>query len=279
MEVDRDYRCDSEFYKLLVRQPDVDLTVAALELARDANPHLEFQTTLEWIAQRAKEIAGPVALAKNEIDALKELGRCIADRHGIFGDTQAFDCAESSFLPRVIETGRGIPISLSLLYRAVASHVGIDLMGVSAPRHYLMRYEAVAGPMFLDAFGHGQILDYQQCVGWLKNITRIPKKQIVSALRPAAPRTTIIRMLNNLKALYTQQENWGAAWTVQHRLTALEPSSYQQRRDLALISVRADRPGQAVDLLGSCLKTCPDGEREVLEHHLSQAQGQLARWN
>ena len=39
---------DEEFAKLLVRQDDVDLEIAALELARDASPSLDFSATLTW---------------------------------------------------------------------------------------------------------------------------------------------------------------------------------------------------------------------------------------
>jgi len=100
-----------------------------------------------------------------------------------------------------------------------------------------------------------------------------------SSLKPAGSRTIVIRMLNNLKALYVRQENWPAAWMVQHRLTALAPCSYQERRDLALISLRANRPGHAIDLLHSCLRTCPTDEKPALERHLQEASSQLCRWN
>ena len=42
---------DEEFAKLLVRQDDVDLETAALELARDVNPSLDFTATLKWFDQ------------------------------------------------------------------------------------------------------------------------------------------------------------------------------------------------------------------------------------
>jgi regulator of sirC expression with transglutaminase-like and TPR domain len=86
-------------------------------------------------------------------------------------------------------------------------------------------------------------------------------------------------MLNNLKVLYARQSNWSAAWMVQHRLTALQPSSYCERRDLALISLHANRPGPALDLLRSCLRNCPEDEKPTLEHHLQEASSQICRWN
>jgi len=89
----------------------------------------------------------------------------------------------------------------------------------------------------------------------------------------------VVRMLNNLKAIYTQSENWPAAWVVQHRLVLLQPGSYSQRRDLGLIALRADRPGQAIEMLQNCLKTCPTEETEPLTAQLAEARRQLTRWN
>jgi regulator of sirC expression with transglutaminase-like and TPR domain len=273
------YACDAEFIKLFTRRADVDLTLVALELARDAQPGLDFRPTLEWLDARGRELAGAVARSRSDADAVRLLIECLAERHGIYGDDACYERADSSFLNRVIETGRGLPITLSILYIAVAERVGIDLRGVSTPRHFLTRYESVDGTIFIDPFSRGRILSQRACVKWISEISGLAKADVRSSLKPAPSRTIVMRMLNNLKALYVKQENWPAAWMVQHRLTALAPSSYQERRDLALISIRANRPGHAIDLLRSCLRTCPNGEKPALENHLREANSQLCRWN
>ena len=85
MEFDSDYRCDAEFSKLLTRRSNIDLTVAALELARDAYPDLNFCETLSWIDAVGAEVAGPIAAAKTERDALHVLAEGLAGNHGITG--------------------------------------------------------------------------------------------------------------------------------------------------------------------------------------------------
>ena len=124
MPVNEQYECDCEFFKMLTRRCDVNLTTVALELARDAYPRLDFQTTLDWFDARAEELSGPIARAKSEADVLAELGRCLAQVHGITGDKRAYEHPDGSYLNRVIETKRGIPISLSALYMGVAERAG-----------------------------------------------------------------------------------------------------------------------------------------------------------
>jgi regulator of sirC expression with transglutaminase-like and TPR domain len=279
MALDVDYSADTEFSKLLARRDDVDLTRAALELARDAYPRLDFEETFRWIAARQAELAGPVALIRDDREMLQALSRCLAETHGLFGDDDCFLRPDSSYLNRVIETGRGLPISLSVLYMAVAGAVGLQLHGVGAPMHFLTRYESSDGPLFIDAFTHGRIMTYDEALGTVRARAQLETSSADAALRAVKPRDIITRMLNNLKAIHAGREQWSAAWIVQHRLTSLQPASYQERRDLALISLKADRPGDAVELLNALLKICPDDEQDLLIAQRTAAQNLLARWN
>jgi len=279
MEFDSDYLCDTEFSKLLTRRSNVDLTVAALELARDAYPDLDFAETLNWIDATGKQIFGQVAAAKSERDALRIVAECISVEHAISGDTETYNDPDNSYLHRVIQRQRGIPISLSLLYMAVAHRAGLTLQGVSTPAHFLTRYEAVDGPVFVDAFCGGCVLSFDETLHRACQASGLSPEKCEALLEPVSARKTVIRMLNNLKAIHSQTENWPAAWMVQHRLVLLQPGSYSQRRDLGLISLRADRPGQAIDMLQGCLNSCPPEEAEHLTAQLAVARQQVTRWN
>lgn len=279
MTIDFEFQSDHEFRKLLTRNSNVDLTVLALELARDGQPSLDFDHTLEWISRRADEVRSHLTRAQNDRAMLRELSRCLYGTHGLHGDKQAFLRAESSYINRVIETGVGIPISLSLVYVAVAQRAGVDLEGVAAPMHFLSRLETIEGPLFVDAFHQGEVLSYDECCSWLESLSGLESEQIEAFLEPAKPRDIVIRMLNNLKALQVKQERWDQAWHVQRRLSALHPGSFDQRRDLALVAMKSNHPGVAVDLLESCLKTCSPSDRPVLQGHLLAAEKLLAGLN
>jgi regulator of sirC expression with transglutaminase-like and TPR domain len=279
MAFDPAHRYDGEFLKLLARRPDVDLVSVAAEIARDAEPNLDASQVRDWIDHRAAEARGPVARADSEADALAALGRCIHGRHGLTGGCAAFESPDGSYLHKVIERKTGIPISLSVLYIAVAERVGLDLRGVAAPRHFLTRYESADGPLFVDAYHGGRVLTRDECLRFLAGVTGMPPELVTPCLAPADPRAIVIRMLNNLKALYAKRGEWPAAWHVQHRLVALQPAAYGERRDLALIALKAGRPGCAVDLLNSCLASGPEEDRPQLKGHLRAAQSQLCRLN
>ncbi|HLJ09823.1 MAG TPA: transglutaminase-like domain-containing protein [Planctomycetaceae bacterium] len=280
MDFIEDFAADAEFQKLLGRQEDsVNLAAAALELARDAYPELPFEPVFRWIDDRAAELRGPVALASSDELLLGELSECLAGRHGIVGTREIFETADGSFLNRVIEQKTGIPISLSVLYMAVAERTGVPLSGVAAPGHFLTRYETFDSPLFVDAFGGGKILAYGDCVSLLEKTQGVDREQARAALEPVGPRLIIIRMLNNLKTLYAKQRDWQSCWKVQHRLLALHPATYGERRDWAVISVQAGRAGPALEMIDSCLATCPPEEKTFLEKQRTEALGKLAKWN
>ncbi len=273
------YDCDNEFLKLLSHHSEVDLTTVALEIARDAYPDLDFSQTFKWIDDRADELAGKVATAPTEKIALNEISKCLCDQHGIQGRADSFHFADSSYLHKVIETGNGIPISLSILYMAIGERLGITLTGVASPMHFLVRYESMEGPLFIDAFSRCRILKEEECIQWLGQISNCEKSLIQASLGSAEPRYIVMRLLNNLKNIYTKEEDWNSAWIIQHRLTGLSPSDYSSRRDLGVFSVLAERPDQAIDLLESCLHTCPDSDKKFLQNHLENAQKLIAKFN
>jgi regulator of sirC expression with transglutaminase-like and TPR domain len=280
MDFLKDFAADSEFLKLLGRQEDtVNLTAAALELARDAYPELAFEPIFQWIDGRASELSGPVARAASDEALLAELSACLAGRHQIAGSPECYEHADGSFLNRVIEQKKGIPISLSVLYMAVADRVGVPLRGVAAPGHFLTCYETIDTPLFVDAFNGGRVRTYGEAVAWLEQTQEVAPDKARGALEPVGPRLIIIRMLNNLKTLYAKQGQWRACWRVQHRLLALQPAAYNERRDWAVISLKAGRAGPAIEMLERCLATCPPDEREFLQKQRQEAQGKLAQWN
>ncbi len=279
MTVDIKFSQDSEFCKLLARRQDVDLTRVALELARDAQPDLDFEHTLRWIEKRAAELRSHILRVRSDREILRELVRCLAGTHGLHGDKLAFQRAECSYINRVIETGVGIPISLSVVYVAVAQAAGLELTGVAAPMHFLTRFDTVQGPLFVDAFYEGQVLSYDDCLEWIESMSGLTSNEIERTLEPARPRDVVIRMLNNLKALHVSQEDWESAWRVQRRLFALHSLAYDHRRDLALIAIKSNRPGVAIDLLTVCLKDCPAKDRPAILSHLDIAEQNLSKWN
>lgn len=275
----KDFAADGEFLKLLTRREDVHLATAALELARDGDSQLDFGPTLAWIDARAGELSGPLARARSDEEVLQALAECLGEQQGLVGNAECYEHPESSYICDVIERKTGLPIALSVLYMAVAERAGLTLQGVAAPIHFLTRYETLDAPLFVDAFAGGTVLTLAQCITRVEDTSELTGRRAIAALDPVGPRAIITRMLNNLKALHAKHEDWRACWKVQHRLLALHPAAFHERRDWALVSLRAGRASAAIDMLQNCLASAPTDERDTLEQHLAEARKEQAKWN
>jgi len=273
------FQNDAQFLRLVRREADIDLVVATLEIARDQQPELDFAATLETIRSSVASLTRSIAMAGNDIDELNLLINHLTADLNLRGDDQCFDESQASYLNCVLESGRGLPITLSVIYMAIASELGIPLEGVAAPSHFLTRLNSDAGIVYVDPFRQGLMMDEVECVEWLHEITELPTAEIYPTLRPASERAIIIRMLNNLKSLFGSRDQWTAAWKVQRRLALLKPGSWRERRDLAILTLRAGRPGEAAILLEHCISVCTIPERPVLQHHLRQAQQLIPQFN
>lgn len=265
--------------RLVRRESDVDLVVAALEIARDGQPNLEFEPTLARIRKAVSDLTRPIATAGDEISELNLLVEYLTSELSLHGNYDSYDSPDSSYVNRVVDTGRGIPISLSVIYMAIANELGIPLVGVAAPSHFLTQLQTDKEVVYIDAFRKGHIMNERECVDWLHELTELPKGEIWPALKPTSERRIIARMLNNLKGLFGSNDQWGSAWKVQQRLALLSPGSYREKRDLAVLSLRAGRGGEAVTQLESCLAVCSPEERPQLQQYLREAQRDVPRYN
>jgi regulator of sirC expression with transglutaminase-like and TPR domain len=87
-------------------------------------------------------------------DRIKRLRKVLAHEVGLSGDFCDYYAPENSYLNRVVERKKGIPLSLTLIYIFVGRRVGWQVTGLNMPGHYLACVDNVA----FDPFFNGKIL-------------------------------------------------------------------------------------------------------------------------
>ncbi len=271
---------DTQFQRLLRHESTVDLTVASLEIARDFQEGIDFDDVQAWIRRQAQAVRPEILKTGNPDDGLRTLCRFMTETLGFHGCAEDRRMPEGSFLPAVIARRSGLPITLSILYMAVAEQVGIGLHGVSSPQHFLCRSDdSPSGPLFVDPFHAGRLHTQAECLCWLKELTGLSVARIKPALRVASARTIIERLLNNLRNLFLCRKDWQGLRIIQLRLALMNPCSYAARRDLAFATMQSGRPGAAIDLFEECLAEAPEQDRPAVSHLIDEAHRLVARWN
>lgn len=129
------------------------------------------------------------------------VARYLFEELGFRGNTDAYYDWRNSCLDRVIDTRVGIPISLSVLMIEVARRVGVPLVGVGMPAHFLVR--TATGPArFFDPFAGGAELDSADARALFERVTRGQVAWRDGFLQPTLAQPIVVRMLNNLRAIF-----------------------------------------------------------------------------
>jgi regulator of sirC expression with transglutaminase-like and TPR domain len=117
------------------------------------------------------------------------------------GNRSAYYDWRNSCLDRVIERRAGIPISLSVLMIEVSRRIGVELVGVGMPAHFLVR-PADDDTTFYDPFHGGVRLDRAGARTLFEAVTNGQVPWNDRFLEPTSNRDIVIRVLNNLKSVF-----------------------------------------------------------------------------
>ena len=269
-----------EFHKLLAGDDRPSLVRIALEIARDAYPELildHYLGKIDQLAERVGTRCGPAAKPRK---VLGQINWALFVEEGYEGNRDNYFDPRNSYLNEVIDRKKGIPITLSVLYSSLAERLGLRLEGANFPAHFMLQLHDQGKPIFIDAFHAGEFLDRRGCDQRLTSLTRHPVTLSDSQLAPCPPRVIVARMLRNLKAIYLGTSDYLSALPVQRRLAAVAGDDPAEQRDLGMICLHSDRPGEAIDPLQKYLDAQADADdAENVANLLSAARRLVAMWN
>src|SRR5580658_646445 len=127
---------------LLARRPSrIELDRAALEIARIEYPDLNAGlciTQLDHYALAVADRARDLSDGRSFIEAANEY---LFVEIGFRGNDEDYYNPENCCLNRVLETKRGIPITLSVIYMEIARRLSKPVSGVGLPGHFIVRYD------------------------------------------------------------------------------------------------------------------------------------------
>lgn len=173
---------------------------AALELARFVDPGLDPDPYLRKIDAMAGAVQGDTHLA---------LRRVISITEGYGGNVEDYRNPSNSLLHRVLDTRRGIPITLSLIWIEVGRRCGIDVVGVGLPGHFVVY---AAGQM-CDPFHYGEAIGFDEAASLVATALGGPPRLDQSWLEPVGSVDLVRRLLRNLESIYQEAEAVeDAAW-------------------------------------------------------------------
>jgi regulator of sirC expression with transglutaminase-like and TPR domain len=269
-----------EFRRLLEGDESPCLLRIALEIAHDAYPDLRIDNYIAKVDSIAQRIRARCPSGSGIRKVLNQINWALFVEDGFEGNGDDYFDPRNSYLNDVIDRKTGIPISLSILYKALADRLGVVVDGVNLPAHFMLRIVENGQPIFIDAFHAGDFLDQGACEQRLSRLTKQTIKLTHVQTEPSSARDVVTRMLRNLKRIYFASHDFQSALLVQQRLALVALAYPEERRDLGVVYMHLDRPGAAIDPLQSYLDVHPKPvDAEMVSEILASARSMIAQQN
>ncbi len=159
-----------EFQRLVTGAKPVHLARIALEIAQDAYPDLDLDAYLHRIGELTERVRTRCAPTAKVRDVLGQINWVLFVEEEMRGNREDYYDPRNSYLNEVLDRRLGIPISLSVLYWAVAEPLGLSMGGVNLPAHFMLRVNDREQPWFVDAFHAGALMNPEDCQRRLSEI-------------------------------------------------------------------------------------------------------------
>jgi regulator of sirC expression with transglutaminase-like and TPR domain len=174
------------------------------------------------------------------------------------GNTTDYYNPANSYLPSVLETKLGLPITLSMVYKMVAQRLGFRSWGVGLPGHFLAGIEVDGESMLIDPFAGGRVMTPTEAHSRMQEIFGPDIEWSDELLQPASNRHWLTRMLQNLLNIFGSNGQYHDVAAMLEMEILLWPEQTRLQRDLALVLARIGLSEPASAWLNRYLQSNPD---------------------
>lgn len=201
-----------------LESPDKNLLEGACIVARYQYPELEVEEIKNDIANIRKDIWLEINSKQTSFELVKTFNHVFFQMHGFKGETKNFHSPLNSYINTVLESRRGNPLSLCLIYSILAQSLDIPVYGVNLPNHFILAYmdqnmlwKSLGGTdqndgilFYINPFSKGTLLQRNEIEEFLQKLNIAEKKEFFEP----CPNTAIIkRMLTNLITAFSSVGN------------------------------------------------------------------------
>lgn len=119
---------------------DQDLLEGVYLIARYRFPELEKQSILSVIDKLRLDIWLEMNYELSPYEKIRIINYILYQVHGFKGNVDNYHDPSNSFLNQVLESKRGNPILLAVVYMLIAQKLNIPVYGVNLPQHFVLAY-------------------------------------------------------------------------------------------------------------------------------------------
>ena len=181
----------TEWYKT----PEQDLLTGLWLVATYQYPDLELEKLKQDLEQIYYEAWLEFKPDMYPIDQVKVLNGVLFNKLKFSANTKNFHSPGNSMINVVLETRKGNPISLCVIYMMVAQKLKLPVYGVNLPNLFVLVYQDGKQVFYINAFNKGLIFSRQDIENYIHELKLAPQN---SFFEPCSNLEIIRRVFRNL---------------------------------------------------------------------------------
>jgi len=190
-----------------------DLLEGALIISRYRYPDMDEQKVKARLASIRQDIWLELNDNLTAFEKVRVFNHIFFQIHGFKGNKRNYHAPQNSYINEVLDSRKGNPLSLAIIYQVLAEDLGLPMRGVNLPNHFVLAYldeDSIGGAdtgqqgeenilFYVNAFSQGDILGRNEINEFLEKLKIEPRASFYS---PCTNMDIIRRQLNNLANSY-----------------------------------------------------------------------------
>jgi regulator of sirC expression with transglutaminase-like and TPR domain len=269
-------RVQAELAKLVQSKEEaIDLVHGALLIAKLDNDELDVDAYRKEFERMAREVRGRVKADTDEGSKLAQLNEYLFRDNGFHGSRTDYYSRSNSYLNEVLDDREGLPITLSVVYLELARRLGLNVVGVGLPGHFVVKFiPAKREPQLIDVFEGAKPMSREEAA---RKVEQAAGESLTEEdLAGVSKRTILVRMLRNLMGLARGSQEADTRLRYLDTIIAIAPDSARDRGERALIRSQTGRRVEALADVDWLLEHRPPGlevERLLEFRRMLERQG------
>ena len=192
-----------------------DLLEGALAISHYRYPEVDEQKVRARLASIRQDIWLELNDHLTAFEKVRVFNHIFFQVHGFKGNKRNYHAPQNSYINEVLDTRKGNPLSLSIIYQVLAEDLDLPMRGVNLPNHFILAYleeDSIGGSstederhnvlFYVNAFSQGDILGRHEIDEFLEKLSIEPRSAFYT---PCTNVEIIMRQLNNLSNSYAKQ--------------------------------------------------------------------------
>lgn len=268
------------FASLVQSDENFALMEAAISIAQDAEPDLDLQGVMAELDRLQVRLNQRLAGEEDGLRKLSVLNKFFYGELGFAGNLNNYYDPANSYIHHVLQSRRGIPISVALIWLELAASVGLPVEGISFPGHFMVKVLLPQGQVVLDPLtgeSHSANALAERLQPFLDQagITPDEAAPLGLYLQSASPRDIVERMLRNLQEIHQSQRDWALLVAVINRLMLLQPEKSELLRERGMAYAQWGVNERALSDLERYALVAPESEIGFIEKTISSLRKAL----